>query len=315
MALFHSFDVCIAIFVLTALVSVEGCQDYSSVKCFFKKMGGGCKVTSDSYDFMKENCLRTCDVCKIYKGKCGMRQPKSRIVNGDDARPGDWPWQVKLTKGTNCGGTLINDQWVVTAAHCFRYGGVDASKYKVVAGEHNTRKAENWEQEMDIERIIIHPAYNKDTDDSDIALMKLKKKVTFTQRVRPACISGAFKTSGTTECYVTGWGNDAFGGRSKHILQQARLPLVLHQKCKDTMPRGAITDNMLCAGYLDGTKDACQGDSGGPLVCRHHDSTTGTSQWYLKGVVSFGYGCATEGLYGVYTKVDNFKQWILNNAR
>lgn len=81
------------------------------------------------------------------------------------------------------------------------------------------------------------------------------------------------------------------------------------------MPRDKITNNMLCAGYIDGTKDSCQGDSGGPLVCRHHDSTTGASQWYLKGVVSFGYGCALEGYYGVYTKVENFKQWILNNAR
>lgn len=79
-------------------------------------------------------------------------------------------------------------------------------------GEHNTLKAENWEQEIDIEKIIIHPAYDKDTDDSDIALMKLKAKVTFTQRVRPACLSSALKPTGTTECYVTGWGHDSYGG-------------------------------------------------------------------------------------------------------
>ena len=92
---------------------------------------------------------------------------------------------------------------------------------------------------MDVEKIIIHPAYDKDTDDTDIALMKLKKKVTFTQRVRPACLSDIFKTSGTTECYVTGWGNDAFGGRSKHVsfLLSATNFLIVSLKSTHTLFR------------------------------------------------------------------------------
>ena len=79
------------------------------------------------------------------------------------------------------------------------------------------------------------------------------------------------------------------------------------------MPYKAISDNMICAGYKDGTIDSCQGDSGGPLVCRHYDTSTRSFQWHLWGIVSFGYGCATNGFYGVYTKVDNFKKWISDN--
>ncbi|XP_066930003.1 coagulation factor IX-like [Clytia hemisphaerica] len=303
----------VAVLFSIAFAFSKACNDYSSVKCFFKKLGGGCKPTDEDYPFMKENCLKACDICKEYTGKCGVREKKTRIVGGTTAKPGEWPWQVKVG---GCGGTLVSDQFVVTAAHCFDRS-KDPDDYKVTAGEHDKYEKEQWEQKMEIEKIIIHPAYGKlVSNDADMALLKLKKKVSFNQRVRHACVADDFVDIGLdSECWVSGWGALKFNGRSARYLQQAKLPLIDPKECVATMGYRSITDNMLCAGFKDGTKDSCQGDSGGPLVCRKQDAVTGESQWYLWGVVSWGYGCATQRYYGVYTKAHNFRHWIADVMR
>jgi len=304
----------VSVFLCLSLVLIEACDDYSSFKCFFKKMGGGCKPTHENYQFMKENCLKACDICEEYTGKCGIsKKEKTRIVGGTTAKPGDWPWQVKIG---GCGGTLISDQFVVTAAHCFRHS-KDPDDYTVIAGEHDKYKKENWEQKMEVDRIIIHPGYGKHiAEDADIALIKLKKKVSFNQRVRRACVADDFVSFDTdAECWVTGWGDLKHKGQSAQFLQQAKMPLIPHKECVATMGYRSITENMLCAGFKDGTKDSCQGDSGGPLVCRKQNSSTAETQWYLWGVVSWGYGCATKRYYGVYTKAHNFRHWIAEVMR
>ena len=110
----------------------------------------------------------------------------------------------------------------------------------------------------------------------------------------------------TKRCWITGWGHLSFWGSSPNTLRQASLPLVSKQRCENAYP-GDIDDSMLCAGLDGGGVDTCQGDSGGPLVCEYNGT------WYLEGVTSWGYGCASPKFYGVYAKVRALRSWILTN--
>lgn len=260
---------------------------------------------------MIEECPSACFICQIYKGQCGVKQEiKSRIVGGTTARKGDWPWQVKFSN-ILCGGTLLNDGWVLTAAHCFDRLENPIQHTSMILGRHNQYKTSNWEQKIKITKIIIHPEYNTKTNDNDIALVKLQSSPYLNQRVRAACFPSLNTKFGPNdECYVTGWGSLKHHGPLPTELQQAKIPLATHESCVKHMPYKTITTKKLCAGDLDGKVDSCQGDSGGPLVCKRRNPKTGQNQWYIWGIVSYGYGCATKGFYGVYTRVDQYRDWV-----
>lgn len=97
------------------------------------------------------------------------------------------------------------------------------------------------------------------------------------------------------------------GGAFAQSLRQVALPLVSKARCQKSYGRSRIDNSMLCAGLDEGGVDSCQGDSGGPLVCEFN------GRWFLEGVVSWGYGCADPGYYGIYAHVRHLKSWILNN--
>lgn len=233
------------------------------------------------------------------------------IVGGQTADPGEWPWQAFVRAGPYmCGGSLIHEQWVVTAAHCV------VSKQNVVfapaditvtLGEHNRSKVEGTEQKIGVSRVIPHPTYKAPWNDNDIALLQLATPAVLGPAVATVepLVSPTFDAlvDPGMQSFITGWGITAEGGSIATELQEVMAPIVSNDKCQDAY--GQITIGMLCAGYDEGGKDSCQGDSGGPLVVQTDDK-----RWKLAGIVSFGYGCARPGFYGVYTRVSVYASWL-----
>ncbi|KAK2820323.1 hypothetical protein Q5P01_023282 [Channa striata] len=238
---------------------------------------------------------------------CGTTRRNTKIVGGSNAPPGKWPWQVSLQEfGIHaCGGSLINREWVMSAAHCV--DGADTTRWQVSLGRENLQGTNPNEVSRSIERAIVHPNYDSNDQNNDIALVKLSSPVTFTDYIRPVCLaaSGSMLSSGAAS-WVTGWGNTVEGDSLPHpqTLQEVEVPVVGNRQCDFLYGGSAITDNMICAGVLSGGKDSCQGDSGGPMV-----STQG-SVWVQSGIVSFGLGCARPNLPGVYTRVSRYQSWI-----
>lgn len=235
----------------------------------------------------------------------------SKIVGGQPADPGEWPWQALVRSGPYmCGGSLIHQEWVVTAAHCVTdsEGNVYApAEVRVVLGEHRRNVSEGAEQTIQITQVIVHPSYDSGIYNNDIALLKLTTPAILTSAVNvimpvasPA--DDAIVATGVP-AVVTGWGATSEGGSTSTELREATVPIVTNTQCDSAY--GLITDNMLCAGYAEGGVDSCQGDSGGPLVVPDEEQS-----WKLAGVVSFGYGCARARFYGVYTRVSNYVAWM-----
>ncbi|KAM8820342.1 trypsin II-P29-like [Eudromia elegans] len=217
-----------------------------------------------------------------------------KIVGGYNCPLHSVPYQVSLNAGYHfCGGSLINNQWVVSAAHCYK------SSLQVRLGEYNIDVKESSEVVRKAAAIIRHPKYSSSTLNNDIMLIKLASAVTYSADIQPIALPTACAKAGT-ECLISGWGNTLSSGSNyPEILQCLKAPILSDQACQAAYP-GEITSNMVCVGFLEGGKDSCQGDSGGPVVCG------GT----LQGIVSWGYGCAQKGHPGVYTKVCNFVSWI-----
>ncbi|XP_052029507.1 trypsin V-A [Apodemus sylvaticus] len=216
-----------------------------------------------------------------------------RIVGGYTCQEHSVPYQVSLNAGSHiCGGSLITDQWVLSAAHCYQ------PQLQVRLGEHNIHEIEGAEQFIEAAKLIPHPDYNKWNIDNDIMLIKLKSPAALNSKVSTIPLPQSCASAGT-ECLVSGWGFMKFGSESASVLQCLDAPVLSDSVCHKAYPR-RITNNMFCLGFLEGGKDSCQLDSGGPVVCNGQ----------VQGVVSWGDGCALEGKPGVYTKVCNYLNWI-----
>ncbi|XP_069505904.1 trypsin-like [Ambystoma mexicanum] len=219
-----------------------------------------------------------------------------KIVGGYTCGKNALPYQVSLNAGYHfCGGSLINSQWVVSAAHCYK------SRIQVRLGEHNINSNEGTEQFIDSVKVIRHGSYNSRNLDNDIMLIKLSRAATLNSYVKAVALPTGCAATGT-QCLISGWGNTSGSGSNyPSQLQCLNAPILSSSQCTNAYP-GQITSNMFCAGFIEGGKDSCQGDSGGPVVCNGQ----------LQGVVSWGNGCAMRNYPGVYTKVCNYTTWIKN---
>ncbi|XP_045899466.1 serine protease 33-like [Micropterus dolomieu] len=242
---------------------------------------------------------------------CGKPTLNTKIVGGQVATPGSWPWQASLrTSGSHfCAGTLINNQWVMTAAQCCASSGVSTSTLTVYLGLQSLQGINPNQVSRTVSQIIIHPNFISGNINNDICLLKLSSPVTFTTYIQPVCLAATGSTfyKGTVS-WSTGWGNVGSGVSPPfpQNLMEVQQPIVGNRECNCNYGVGTITDNVICAGLTAGGKGTCHGDGGGPLVSKQG------GRWIQAGIVTFtsSRGCAQPNLPSGYTRVSQYQSWI-----
>jgi hypothetical protein len=249
---------------------------------------------------------------------------QQKVVGGVDVDIKDYPWQVALTSSPSgsgfCGGSIIGDSWILTAAHCVN--GTSASGLFIRVG--SSAPFAQGGDSYAVSQIISHPSYSGNS--YDFALVEIEGSFNYSENVAAidlvsqADIDAGVQDGGVMST-ITGWGTTSSGGSLSSTLQMVEAPLVENivacGSANDSNGNSGdygcsqLDETMICAGDLvDGGEDACQGDSGGPLAVRNADDT----KWLLIGATSWGYGCADVNYPGVWSKVSYVLDWIDNNA-
>jgi len=241
----------------------------------------------------------------------------TRVVGGEDSLEGDWPWMVTVYAGNYlCGGSLIAQNTVLTAAHCLydsNDNAISANDVVVIIGEFN-RTSISLDSVRYIASTYIHYGYDPDpsVSSNDIALLELSSDYTESAPLdRLDLATTVTAIADKSDATVLGWGSTvgyAYGESVTpsypSILQQATLPLRTNSQCKASYGNIYSSSTMLCAGEDEGGTDSCQGDSGGPLIYNNGGN------WEQIGIVSFGSGCANAGYPGVYVRLAYYNDWI-----
>ena len=228
------------------------------------------------------------------------------IVGGESAIPGEHPWMVYLSSSSSgrnayCGGSLIANDWVITAAHCIGSGTI-----YIAAGVYD-RNTSNSSNTFVVQSSFVHPSYSNVSNGNDIALLKLSNPVPTSlvdvyAQLPSISLDGAFAGTGDS-LKVIGWGTTSSGGSQSDILLEVVVPVTSEAVCNQAY-RNIDYNSQICAGFTNGGRDSCQGDSGGPLLF------TNGGQDYVAGLVSFGQGCAEPNFPGVYTRTSGFLDWV-----
>jgi len=239
---------------------------------------------------------------------CGTNRLGSRIIGGREAPPNKYPWIAALvtTKGHQfCAGALINDRYILTASHCMDPR-IPREEMRVALGAHNLK--ESPPLVLEVESFKKHPKYTGESGQYkyDVALMKLKESVEFSDIISPVCLAPE-SLEGFDNLMAAGWGKTAWNGQTSPVLREVELTEVCVRDCKRSLG-SRVNEAHVCT--RDPGRNVCQGDSGGPLVSLQN------GYYYEAGIVSWGIRCGDRNDYpSVYTRVSKYVDWIQQNAR
>ncbi|XP_025986033.1 chymotrypsin-2 [Solenopsis invicta] len=237
-----------------------------------------------------------------------LQQFSPKIVDGEDAKKGEIPYQVSLQEKDSsfhfCGGSILNDYYVITAAHCV--DGMFPRSIQVVAGIINLSDIKK--SIHNVVKIVMHPKYNEfDSYVNDIALIKVKTPFKNSTTVKPVPLpSKNYVVKANDVAVVSGWGSKKVNGPTTTKLQRVNVLITDHKKCKSIYRkvRYDVYSTQICANDPTFEKGSCQGDSGGPLTVRGK----------LVGLVSWAIDCARTDYPTVFTNVISYLNWIKKNA-
>jgi len=256
-----------------------------------KTFGTTAPVESTSISLGQMILLPTDLQCEKPLTRTGEKLEINKIVGGAQANRGAWRWIVKFSR-IGCGGSILNSNWIVTAAHCCHAvkdfpNTLDLLSFTV--NEFDTQTFEGVEKTFKPAEFIIHENYDHRTIDNDICLIRTSEKINLENPdIDPVCISTREPPVGR-KCFVAGWGAVKESGQGATVLQEIQAAILDHEICNgpDAYDGQINRDTMMCAGTMSGGFDSCQGDSGGPLVC-----VSPGREPVLQGIVSWGFGCA-----------------------
>ncbi|XP_046143511.1 serine protease 42-like isoform X3 [Osmia bicornis bicornis] len=270
----------------------------------------------DFEDDIRDHRKQTGDDFLRLESGCGIPVSKQtaqrRIVGGDEAGFGSFPWQAYIRIGSSrCGGTLVNRFHVVTAGHCVAKA--SARQVQVTLGDYVVNSASESlpAYTFGVREIRVHPyfKFTPQADRFDVAVLRLDRPVHYMPHIAPICLPEKNEDFLGQYGWAAGWGALQAGSRLRpKTLQAVDVPVIDNRVCERWHRSNGINvviyDEMMCAGYRGGGKDSCQGDSGGPLMLEK------TGRWYLIGIVSAGYSCAQPGQPGIYHRVAKTVDWI-----
>uniref|UniRef100_A0A182JSC1 Peptidase S1 domain-containing protein n=1 Tax=Anopheles christyi TaxID=43041 RepID=A0A182JSC1_9DIPT len=259
---------------------------------------------------------------------CGVSDVEhNRVVGGVPAALNGWPWMALVgyeeafgDVDFRCGGSLITDRHVLTAAHC-----ILSSLSVVRLGEHDMdNQTESVHVDVPVYKYVSHPLYDTFDGHSDVAILYLTETVQFNAQIKPICLPTVepVRSADFTgyNPFIAGWGRTKETGFEAKVLQELQIPILendecsqLYKKVRKLFSQKQFNAAVLCAGFLEGGKDSCQGDSGGPLMLPYLINKK--FHYFQIGIVSYGVGCARAELPGVYTRVVTFLDWIVEQIK
>ncbi|XP_055849536.1 mite allergen Der p 3 [Episyrphus balteatus] len=248
--------------------------------------------------------IRIVLACLLFVGVALSLPLESRIVNGTTADPGQYPFVVSLRSSSgshSCGASIINSQWILTAAHCVQYK--KPSSISVQYGVSTiSSKGPNV---ATVKKIIWHENYIPTSRyDDDVALLQLEGRLSFNGKTIAAIKlpEQGFEVPGGDIGTLVGWGLEKTGGVVQKDLQQVDLKIYSDEECNERH-NGVTSVHQICGGVDEGGKGQCSGDSGGPLV--YKGVQVGIVSWSRK-------PCTIAPYPGVYTKVSHYIDWIMD---